>query len=253
MDPDDDDFHTDMTSEVQEEELLDYVDDFEDTMTQVIDAGEKESDNESVFSQTLKRGANLRSGVLEKPRSQVMLKLKWPHMNQNPRYVTAPLTFNELTFSQFVGGECRTIIKADNPDEIFGRLKILSKIAYLHEQCRSWDKAHVAYFAILSSIEEAEADWNSSFGLYDMMCPPPLEMETQKPYQKQPPRPRNTVPKKDFFCQEFQRGECNITDPHQAWIKNGFEQVEHFCAQCYRARQGKMHHIPGSEACTSKK
>ena len=45
MDPDDDDFHTDMTSEAQEEELLDYVDDFEDTMTQVIDAGEKESDD----------------------------------------------------------------------------------------------------------------------------------------------------------------------------------------------------------------
>ena len=45
MDPDDDDFHTDMTSEVQEGELLDYVDNFEDTMTQVIDAGEKESDN----------------------------------------------------------------------------------------------------------------------------------------------------------------------------------------------------------------
>ena len=46
----------------------------------------------------------LHSGFLDKPRSQVLIKLLWPHMNQNPRYVTSSLTFNQLNFAQFVGG-----------------------------------------------------------------------------------------------------------------------------------------------------
>ena len=46
----------------------------------------------------------LRSGFLDKPRSQVVHKQRWPHMNQNPRYVTESLHFNSLSFPQFVGG-----------------------------------------------------------------------------------------------------------------------------------------------------
>ena len=34
----------------------------------------------------------------QNPRSNVIVKLKWPHMNQNPRYVTTALTFNQLSF-----------------------------------------------------------------------------------------------------------------------------------------------------------
>ena len=114
----------------------------------------------------------LRSGFLDKPRSQVVVKLAWPHMNQNPRYVADCLSFNQLNFCQFVGGECRTILKTLDETEQVGRLRVLSKISYLYDQCRDWDKACSAYFAIVSSIEEGEALWSSSFGHYDIMCPP---------------------------------------------------------------------------------
>ena len=208
----------------------------------------------SVYSSQSRRGEShkLQSGYLEKPRSQVMIRLTWPHMNQNPRYITISLTFNDLTFNQFVGGKCRTIMRSTDMTEMRGRLRILSKVAYLNEQSRSWEKARAAYFAIISSIEEGEADWDSSFGHYGVMCPPRIEI-TQPKTSRAATKPRSTVQKCDFFCKEYQRGECTQHDPHQAWIRNGYEQVEHYCVQCYRNRLGKLNHIPGADQCSSKK
>ena len=142
----------------------------------------KQSSVKSVKSKyitSLSRNKDLRSGFLDKPRSTVMVKHKWPHMNQNSRYVTEALTFNQLTFPQFVGGECRTILKSTDSSEVNGRLRILSKVAYLFEQCRNWDRARSTYFAIISSIEEGKADWGSSFEHYDLMCPIVTDSKTE--------------------------------------------------------------------------
>ena len=191
----------------------------------------------------------LRSGFLDKPRTVVLYKLRWPHMNQNPRYVTKSLGFDDLNFAQLVGGECRTILKTDDADELYGRLRILSKVAYLLDQCKNWEKARSAYYAIMSSIEEGESSWSSTFGHYDMMCPPTYSSESK---QSAGMTSKNrTMQKKDFFCREFQRGECNQSSPHRAWIRNNFEQVEHFCAVCYKARNGKQPHAPGTEMCST--
>ena len=76
---------------------------------------------ESVWSSS-RRKEKLCSGFLDKPRSQVLIKLMWPHMNQDPRYVTHSLTFNQLNFAQLVGGECRTILRCDSDAELCGRL-----------------------------------------------------------------------------------------------------------------------------------
>ena len=125
----------------------------------------------------LQKSVKLQPGCLDKPKSEVLQKLRWPHMNQNPCYVTNSLMFNQLTFPQFVGGECRTVLKTSSSEEMYGRLSILSKISYLYDQCRSWEKARAAYFAIISSIEEGEVDWSSSFGHYDIMCLPVNEVD----------------------------------------------------------------------------
>ena len=202
------------------------------------------------------RVRNPKSGFLDKPRTRVMVKHVWPHMNQNPRYVPEALSFNQLTFPQFVGGECRTILRTNDCDEVYGRLRILSKISYLFEQCRSWDRARSAYFAILSSVEEGEASWASSFGHYDLMCPAPAtttetKSETQKSENRANMRPK--VVRKDFFCKEFQRGDCNMQSTHRAWIRNNYEIVEHYCQTCFKAKLGKLGHVPGSEGCSQTK
>ena len=196
----------------------------------------------------------LKSGFLDKPRSNVLAKLVWPHMSQNPRYVTSPLTFNQLTFQQFVGGEVRTILKTASLAENIGRLRLLSKIAYLFEQCKSWEKARSVYFAVLSSIEEGEADWNSSFGHYDIMCPPNVvETEkTDKPRSKNSAR-TNSGPKNDYFCKDYQKGDCTSQSPHRLWIKNQYEMVDHFCLPCFKAKLGKLPHNPTDNACAQKK
>ena len=197
----------------------------------------------------------LKLEFLDKPGSSVLFKLKWPHMNQNPRYVMEALTFNQLSFAQFVGGECRTILKTNDPEEIYGRLRIMSKVAYLFEQCRSWDRARAAYFAILSSIEEGEAEWTSSFGHYDMMCPAPALIEQKHEYKGEKTAQIKTKTQKtcDYFCREFQKGDCEQQSPHKAWVRNSYEQVEHYCAQCYGAKMGKLFHVPGTDGCSQQK
>ena len=100
------------------------------------DNGRNLSDWGSVAESQGREREKLKSGFLDKPKSQVLVKLLWLHMNQNPRYVTSSLTFNQLNFCQFVGGECRTILKTTSEEEVLGRLKILSKVEYLFDQCK---------------------------------------------------------------------------------------------------------------------
>ena len=210
-------------------------------------------DNISLPGSIIKEREKLTSGFLDKPRSQVLYKLRWPHMNQNPRYVTSSLLFNQLNFCQLVGGECRTISRSDSEREIFGRLKVLSKIAYLYDQCRDWEKARGAYFAIMSSIEEGEATWESSFAHYDVMCPPRYEEVGVKTEVKSAAPRNRSGQKRDFFCKEFQKGDCNQSAPHKAWIRNSSETVEHFCITCFRAKSGKLPHGSATDDCPNKK
>ena len=132
--------------------------------------------------------------------------------------------------------------------ELQGHLQILSKVAYLYEQCQSWDKARSAYFAMISSIEEGESDWDSTFGHYDMMCPPPVETETKEVKQA-----KNSVAKREFYCHEYQKNECTFLAPHRAWVKNLYEMVEHFCFQCFKAKLGKQTHPLLSDNCPQRK
>ena len=73
---------------------------------QRVDEGELEGEyeyNDNLSNRGF-RDDKVKSGFLDKPRSQVLIKQRWPHMNQNPRYVMSPLTFNQLNFCQFIGG-----------------------------------------------------------------------------------------------------------------------------------------------------
>ena len=166
---------------------------------------------------------NVKSGFLEKPCSNVLIRHKWPHMNQDPRYVTEFLSFNELNFCQFVGRECCTILHTESHEEVVGRLRILSKIAYLYNQCNDWDRARSTYFAIIGSIEEDEATWTSSFGHYDLMCPATFsEKKGEKRGESRQNNPRSRmVQKKEFFCKDYQKMECTQS-PH---TKPGFAQL----------------------------
>ena len=211
--------------------------------------GESHISSDSDNKRRGKKSKKIKSGFLDKPKSHVIKKLRWPHMNQNHRYVTSSLGFNELTFNQFVGGECRTIARTSCPEERLGRLRILSKVAYLFEQCKNWDKARGVYYAIVSSIEEGDMSWDSNMAQFDLMCPPYIPEKSEQ--QRGAVKVNKVSQKKEFFCRDFQKGECSQAPPHRAWVRSSFEIVEHFCAQCYKAKLGKLMHAPGQENCMS--
>ena len=147
-----------------------------------------------------------------------------------------------------MGGECRTIACTINEQELQGRLLVLSKVAYLFNQCTSWDRARSVYFAIVGSIEEGEADWGSSFGHYDLMCLAPVyDSKTEQKLDRGSQLGKNRY-KKGIIFAEFQKGECTLNPPHKAWLRNNYEMVEHFCTVCYHAKLGKLDHCSGSDS-----
>ena len=188
---------------------------------------ESRGSNNSIRSRTKRGPFRVRSGFLDKPRLSVLVKQRCPHMNQDMRYVTEPLTFNQLNFSQFVGSECRTILRTCDQQEREGRLQVLSKTAYLYNQCGNWGRAMATYFAIVGSIEEGEATWSSSFGHYDLMCPPAVREGRSENREETGWGAHNSEteggPRRDFFCKDFGRNECTQQAPHRAWIVNKFQ------------------------------
>ena len=65
-------------------------------------------------------------------------------------------------------------------------------------------------------------------------------------------KPRITQ-EKEFYCKDFQKGECNLSSPHRSWVKLSYETVEHFCFLCFKAKMGKLPHSLITDDCPNKK
>ena len=121
----------------------------------------------------------------------------------------------------------------------------LSRIAYLKDKCKSWEKAKTMYFSILMSIEEAKANWTSSFVHYDMICPAPVEGKETKENKTDG---HNKKKHKEFYCKAYQKGECNLVAPHKAYVAAKQETVLHICRVCFQ--KGDKAGLPeGDSAC----
>ena len=206
-----------------------------------VDENGESSDSDNCCSCKHKSKSN-KSGRLDKPSTNVKTRLHWPHMFQNKRYVTKAHMFEELTFELFVGGETRIILNSRNPEERYGRLRILEQCAYWVDKSRDWQQVRGIYTAILESIEVGDARWTSDFSHYDSLIT--RVNKIQEKGDKSKVKKGN-----DLFCRDYNRNECSITAPHRAWVKGEMKKVLHCCANCLRKDREIKPHPQTDRSC----
>ena len=184
-----------------------------------------------------------KSGRLDKPSTNVKRRLEWPHMHQNKRYITKAMMFEELPFELFVGGEVRIILNCDRT-QAYGRLRVLEQCAYWLDKCKDWGQVRSIYTAIIESLETGEADWGSEYYHYDSLL-----VKAQKIPEKDKPKAKKGF---EYFCREYNRGECTITAPHRAWVKGEMRKVLHCCASCLRKEKEVRPHPQTDSKCPNK-
>lgn len=121
------------------------------------------SSHEAAQSSRMGSKKKLKSGMYDRVADDVVMKLKWLHKKLSKSWVPERLQMHQLSFKQVVAGEIAIITRSTNPEEVRCRLHILQKLAYWNMQGQGWPRVRDIYCAILHSIEEGEANWQSTF------------------------------------------------------------------------------------------
>ena len=188
-------------------------------------------------------------------------------------HVKEPLGYDDLDLRLFVAGEINIIDRDDiGQAERKGRLSLLKDILFL-AGVYEWRGMLELYAAIINQIERGQKDWSSDFSaeksLVLLKFSKPLGVTEKKSDSTDKERGSE---QKDrgfgfarrfgtrgpsggaasstlWYCRPYQRGECNRSDPHQAWVFGRGVTVHHMCAKCYLADRKKVPHAESSESC----
>ena len=206
---------------------------------------EGECDENQVKCCKCKAKKESKSGRLDKPSTDVKTRLSWPHMFQNKRYVTKGLLFDELSFEQLVGGEARIMLGLQDKEQMFGRLRVLECCAYWLDRSKDWTLVRGIYTAIMESIERGDENWASDFYHYDA-----LVARAKSNWDKHDKgKVAQTKKAFEYYCREYNRGECTLSAPHKAWVKGENRKVLHCCAACLRKDKEIRSHMQSDLSC----
>ena len=212
-------------------------------LTSAAVGGDPDSDGESVVSVNATK-KKLKSGMVALPTDNIKTPQIWPHYNLTYGYVTAAIQFQHITFEQYVVGETKTILNAQDSVEKRGQLLLMSRIAYLKQKGHPWGTLRTLYAAIVNAIEKHESSWASEWrDIEDMVLDSVNRMVG----------PRKGVKVEQWYCRNFNRSDgCQIQPPHEAMIGKKCRQVRHFCAKCWINEQEFRDHGEHDEACPHK-
>ena len=194
-----------------------------------------------------KKEKRVKSGILAKPSSKVKQELVYPHFSlcQGGSFVATEVTFNQLTYEQFLAGETHTILRCRNKKERAGRQRLLATITRWRLRTSvAWSQIRAAYAVILRDIENGIATWEENFYAYQHILyeRPQLPVKTTKTV--------NNKAENYWFCKAYQKvNGCSLDPPHVARIGNRDRVVQHYCAKCYINNKQKKFHSESSLEC----
>ena len=186
------------------------------------------------------RGRASRSGILDKATSNIQHKEIWLQKNLLEDWADEEVSFNQLLFEHYVAGEARTIELCTEPAQIFGRLKLIRRIAYAKLRGYEWHLIRKMYAAILTSIEARENTWESNFDRFENIL-----------YRRLHKNPKDKEVKK-WYCRDYNRPEgCSRQSPHKAPVGAAgiIKTVLHICAACWMKDKAEKKHPEGHETC----
>ena len=177
----------------------------------------------------------LKSGMVAIPTENIKCPQIWPHYNLTYGYVTAAIQYHQISFEQYIAGECKTISNAEDPLEVKGRLSLMSRISYLKQKGHPWTNLRTLYAAIVNHIEKQESTWASDWrDIEDMV----LETSIRSVGEKGTGKVSKSTKGEQWYCGSYNRPEgCQLQLPHEATIGKRRRTVKHFCAKCWIEEQ----------------
>ena len=191
-----------------------------------------DSDGESVNSLVKSKRKGKKSGMVACPADNIKTPQVWPHYNLSFGFVTAAVPFHQLSCEQYIAGETKTILMAEDPLEIRGQVNLMSRLVYLKHRGHAWSNLHSLYAAIVNHIEKHEGSWVSDWKFIEDMV---LESAIRGPGEKGVGKSSSKGTRAEqWYCRKFNREDgCDKGPPHEAVIRGRHRQVKHFCAKCW--------------------
>jgi len=187
------------------------------------------------------------SGRETRVKDTVIKQLQWPHTMLEFSYASSDIPYEKLDPALLVAGELGVILNS-GPEEHTARIKLLQKIMY-YSKDYTWLATRSVHEAIPLEIERGVREWKDhdyrdieSAMLYRHPIQPQTSNKVQY-QQKQPSQGRR------FFCLDFNRSRCQHTGSHDAQVGSSIQNVEHFCAACWRRGRQIREHPESSDEC----
>jgi hypothetical protein len=188
----------------------------------------------------------------------------WPQTSLQDEFACINVTFQELTFHQFVAGELETALSADcGSRERVGRLNLLKELCYIVGS-NDFGNVKAVYASIVHLIERGRLQWK------DDMYPQINKMLNRLSFKAKNFSNKvsgsayngkskgrfasnvsgNNLEKNLFWCRDFQKGLCKLTDGHSMEYNKKLVTANHMCAKCYLRTDDKVPHR--SNVCPNK-
>lgn len=218
-----------------------------------LDSSSSSNDSEQTSVKGRKRSKPLRSGQTAKVAHGVKRQLRWPHTLLRFSYAQSNLTFVQLDFPLLVAGEIACILSHKlGEDEKVGRLRLLQAVAY-HSKAFEWQACLDFFSTCLLEVERGERAWNDNRGWLveeaNTLYQHPLREKARSTAQASGGAGNASRERRRWFCQAFQKGDCNHRGAHDATVKGVRRTVEHFCASCFQKTKVVRMHAETSKDC----
>ena len=199
---------------------------------------------------------NLVSGKESRAKDCVVAPVIWPHTKLEYSFTAIDVNYDKLDLALLGAGEVSVIISS-NPIEQLGRLTLLRRVLY-HSKDYQWPAVRNFHQSVLLEIERGVRTWqNTNY----------LDIEASVLF-KNPITPSSTYIKSSgsshqgnsriqtsrrYFCLDFNRSVCAHEGSHEARIGTVNQEVEHFCAACWRKERIAREHKETSSTCPNKR
>ncbi len=176
------------------------------------DEDNEDEDNEDSEGETKTKSKKKKSGFYAKFADNVVNPQVWPHQNLKHQTTAKKVSYDQMSWDQFIAGETRTIIRAKDPNEVLGRINLLNKMAHWKIKTKSWQKVRALYESIITMIEEGEANWGSNFTNIEYLM---LGSFTHEDTDTNKPN-RQKTRTKVWWCPDYNRDGCDKKYTHKA-------------------------------------
>ena len=231
------------------------------------DSSSSSSSSSGDDSRRHKRGKReKKSGKLAKPeKSKIKKTVTFPHELLQRKYVDERV-FDKLPFHFLCAGELETVLGLLDKDgpamrgrtlaQVMTRLRVLMTLCYYQGNVPLAD-LRGQYEAVMQQIEKGHKSWDqwavlqaeleSNLNFRYMRAQSSATTSADK--DKSDKRVEKDKEVKVFYCNEFNRGQCDEADPHKGLVNGKTETKFHICKTCWKKSKKQMKHKAGDAVC----